>query len=122
MAETDPVALFETLTNELSASGDAPLTASTDTVKQPNLTARQAWQAILWKTNAAVDMRGTAGPSERPFKPSVPDDLLGQVLSMRAEVLQTQALLSALITALVQAKVIPQLDQVGILASIQEQL
>jgi hypothetical protein len=52
----------------------------------------------------------------------VPDDLLGQVLSMRAEVLQTQALLSALITALVQAKVIPQLDQVGILASIQEQL
>lgn len=95
--------------------------ASTDTVRQPDLTERGAIQAILWKTNAAVDMRGTDGPSRRPFNPGVSDDLLGHMLSSRAEQLQTQALLSALITALVSAKVIPPIDQVGILASIKEQ-
>jgi hypothetical protein len=113
---TDPVALFQTLLGELSASGSTPLTASTDTVKQPNLDARSAWQAILWKTNAAVDLRGTDGPSTRPFAPGTPDDLLGHVLSLRAEQLQTQALLSALITALA-----PQVDQKGIMASVKEQ-
>lgn len=122
MAETDPVALFQAMMESFSALGTPALTASTDTVKQPNLDLRAAINAILWKTNAAVDMRGTSGPSERPFKPATPDDLLGHVLSLRAEQLQTQSLLSALITALVAAKVIPSLDQVGILASVQEQL
>lgn len=121
MTTTDPVAFFQELIQELSASGSTPLTASTDTVTAPNLTLRGAIGAILWKTNAAVDMKGTSGPSERPFAPGTPDDLLGHVLSMRAEQLQTQSLVSALISALAQAKIIGQIDQVGILSSVRSQ-
>lgn len=121
MTDVDPVALFEQLLNTLAADAGQPLTASTDTVPAPHLDARGAWQAILWKTNAAVDLRGTDGPSTRPFAPGQTDDLLGHVLSMRAENLQMMALVSALITAFSQAKVIPVIDQVGILASIKEQ-
>lgn len=118
----DPVALFETLLNELSASGSTPLTASTDTVPAPHLSLRAAIQAILWVSNAAVDMKGTNDPAgPRPWDPIVPDNSLGHMLSLRGELLQTQALLSALITALVQAKVIPPLDQAGIMASVRSQ-
>lgn len=118
---TDPVALYQQLLEELSASGSTPLTAATTSVSAPNLTLREAIQAILWITNAGVDMKGTSGPSERPFAPGTPDTILGHILSLRAEQLQTQSLLSALITALVQSKAIPQIDQVGILASIRSQ-
>lgn len=117
----DPVALFEQLLQELGASGGTPLTASTDTVPAPNLTLRDAIQAILWITNAGVDMKGTAGPSQRPFAPGTPDTILGHILSLRAEQLQTQSLLSALISALAEAKVIAQVDQVGILQSVRSQ-
>lgn len=112
----DPVALFALLAQELSASGSTPLTAATDTVPAPHLSARGALQAILWITNAAVDMKGTSGPSERPFPPGTPDTILGHILSLRAEQLQTQALLSALITA-----VAPKVDQVGILNAVRNQ-
>ena len=120
-APTDPVTLFETLVSELSESGSFPINASTATVPQPNLTPRQAIAATLWKTNASVDLKGTGDASARPIDPSDPDDLLGQVLSLRAENLQVMALLSGLITALVQAKVIPSLDQVGIMNSVRSQ-
>jgi hypothetical protein len=113
----DPVALFALIAQELAASGDTPLTASTDTVPAPHLTLRGAVQAILWVTNAAVDLRGTDGPSARPFPLSQADTVLGHLLSMRAEQLQTQALLSALLTA-----VAPQVDQKSLMASVKEQI
>jgi hypothetical protein len=118
---TDPVAFFQEMIQELSASGSTPLTAKTDTVPAPNLTLRGAIGAILWITNAGVDMKGTAGPSERPFPPGTPDTILGHILSLRAEQLQTQSLVSALITALVQAKIIAPVDQVGILNAVRTQ-
>jgi hypothetical protein len=118
---TDPVAFFQEMIQELSASGSTPLTAATDTVPAPKLTLRAAIGAILWITNAGVDMKGTDGPSERPFPPGKPDTILGHILSLRAEQLQTQSLLSALISALSQAKIIGQVDQVGILNAVRSQ-
>lgn len=87
------------LIQELSASGDTPLTAATNTVSAPDLTLRGAIQAILWITNAAVDMKGTDDATGRPFPPSAPDTILGHILSMRAEGLITQALIADLAAA-----------------------
>jgi hypothetical protein len=95
-----PEQLFAQLMTELSASADVPLTAATDTVPAPNLTAREAWQNILWVTNAAVDMKGTGSPyGARPFPPSVPDTILGHLLSARVESMQALALVTALCEA-----------------------
>lgn len=88
------------LIQELSASGNTPLTASTKTVPAPELTLRQAVNAILWITNAAVDMKGTDDATGRPFPPNTPDTILGHILSLRAEVLQTQAILADLASSL----------------------
>lgn len=118
---SDPVAFFAQLAQFFAAAGSPPLTAATDSVPAPNLDLRGAVQAILWITNAGVDMKGTAGPSQRPFAPGTPDTILGHLLSMRAEQLQTQSLVSALISALVDAKLIAPVDQVGILQSVRSQ-
>lgn len=89
------------LIQELSASGDTALTASTDTVPAPNLTLRSAVQAILWITNAAVDMKGTdSATNGRPFPPTTADTILGHILNMRAEGLITQAIVADLASAL----------------------
>lgn len=88
------------LITQLSASGDTPLTAATNTVPAPNLTLRGAINAILWITNAAVDMKGTDDATGRPFLPTEPDTILGHILSLRAEVLQTQAILADLASSL----------------------
>jgi hypothetical protein len=85
---------------ELSASGDIPLTASTNTVPAPNLTLRGAINAILWITNAAVDLQGTGDATGRPFPVSTPDTILGHILSLRAEGLITQAILTDLAASL----------------------
>lgn len=95
-----PEQALTTLIQELSASGQTPLTAATKTVPAPNLTLRQAVQAILWITNAAVDMKGTDDAAGRPFPPSASDTILGHILSLRAEVLQTQAIVADLAAAL----------------------
>lgn len=88
------------LIQELSASGDTPLTAATNTVPAPNLTLRGAVQAILWITNAAVDLQGTGDATGRPFPPTIPDTILGHILSMRAEGLITQAIVTDLAASL----------------------
>lgn len=95
-----PEQALTVLIQELSASGDTPLTASTDTVPAPNLTLRAAINAILWITNAAVDMKGTDDATPRPFPPTQADTILGHILSLRAEVLQTQAIVADLASAL----------------------
>jgi hypothetical protein len=92
-----PEQLAAQLLAELSASGDVPLTASTETVSAPNLTLRGAINAILWITNAAVDLKGTDSTSgARPWPVTVPDTILGHILDMRIEQLQTQAVVAAL--------------------------
>jgi hypothetical protein len=111
-----PEQLAAQLLAELSASGDVPLTASTDTVEQPNLTLRGAIQAILWVTNAAVDMKGTSSTyGARPWPVTVPDTILGHILDMRIENLQNQALLAALGEA-------AGIDVAGILAQVKSEI
>lgn len=83
-----PAELFNLLLSELSASGSVPLQAEDPT--QPNLTLREAIGAILWKNTFLL------GLLDRPRDPTKTDDLLGHVLSLRAETLQNQALLAAL--------------------------
>jgi hypothetical protein len=115
---TTPQELFAQLLTELSASGDVPLTAATDTVPAAHLTAREAWQNILWVTNACVDMKGTNSPyGPRPFPPSVADTILGHVLSARVESMQTLALVTALCEA---AKIDTKSILDAVAASIQE--
>lgn len=83
--------LLAMLVTELSASGSDTLPAEDPT--QPNLTLRQAIKAILWKTTFELDLTG------RPRDPSLSDDLYGHILSMRAEGLITQALVTSLCEA-----------------------
>lgn len=97
MTAPTPEQAFATLMQELSASASTPLTASTDTVPAPNLTLREAVNAILWVTNAAVDMAGTGSANgPRPWSPTIPDTILGHVLSLRLEGLITQAIVTEL--------------------------
>lgn len=85
-----PQQAFETLMQELSASGSIPINASTEGHAQPNKTLRGAIAAIFWKTNALLPL------SKRPVDPKVWDDLYGHVLSLRTEHLITQAIVTDL--------------------------
>jgi hypothetical protein len=86
-----PEETLTTLVQELSASGNTPINPSTTDLAQPDFTLRQAVSRILWKEAAAVNLKGG-----RPEDPSVADDQLGHVLSLRAEVL----ILSSIVTDL----------------------
>ncbi len=113
MTSPTPEQVFGLLLSELSASGDIPLTASTNTVPAPNLTLREAIQAVLWVTNAAVDLLGTGNTyGDRPWPLNVPDTILGHVLSLRVETVQTLALATALCEA-------AKIDITSVLASVQ---
>jgi hypothetical protein len=83
-APMTPQELYELLLRELSASGSVKIT----TPEGDQLTLREAIEQIFWKERGWHDLRGG-----RPRHPSQQDDQLGQVLSMRAEGLFTQALL-----------------------------
>jgi hypothetical protein len=100
-ADITPQQLLALLTSELSASGSQPINASTAAnPDEPNKTLRQAIGEIYWGTQALVDLKGAGSAyGDRPWPPNVPDNLLGQILSLRAEGLITQALLAALAEA-----------------------
>jgi hypothetical protein len=76
------------LTQELSASASTPLLDNDDPAK--SFTLRGAIGRILWKVNQTLPLTG------RPVAPTVKDDLYGQVLSLRAEQLITQAIITDL--------------------------
>lgn len=90
-APTTVADLLALLIQELSASGSIPLPAEDPT--QPNLTLRGAIEAILWKETFELDLTG------RPRAPELKDDAYGHLLSMRAEGLITQALVTAIAEA-----------------------
>lgn len=90
-APTTPEQLLALLVSELSASGSESLPAEDPT--QPNLTLRQAIKAILWKQTFELDL------TDRPRDPGLKDDILGHILSLRAEGLITQALVAAVAEA-----------------------
>ena len=82
-----PQELYNLLLRELAASGSEPIT----TPEGDNLTLRQAVEQIFWKARGWHGLEGG-----RPRHPNVKDDQLGQILSMRAEGLFTQACVVAL--------------------------
>lgn len=82
MADAD----FETLVAELAAS-NAPITA---VGVQGKVTLRQAIANIYWKLSSVLTLAG------RPRSPNAGDDQFGHVLSMRAETLVNQAILTAI--------------------------
>lgn len=88
-----PQETYAMLVQELSASGDQPLNASTEHFAQPNLTLRQAIGLILWKQAASLTLADYGG---RPRDPKTSDDMYGHLLSLRAEVLINQAILADL--------------------------
>jgi hypothetical protein len=84
---------YAVLLQELSASGDQPLNASTPHFTQPDLTLRQAIGLILWKQAASLTLADYGG---RPRDPKTSDDMYGHLLSLRAELLITQAIVTDL--------------------------
>lgn len=82
---TAPNPTLQTLVQELSASAGQPLLDNDDPSKK--FTLRGAIARILWKVNQVLPLRN------RPVAPTTPDDLFGQVLSLRAENLIVQAIL-----------------------------
>lgn len=91
MSSPDPTQMtaqqaFSTLTTELSASGSQPLLDNDGT----KFTLRGAIGRILWKVNFLLPL------VNRPLPPTQADDLYGHVLSLRAEHLITQAILTDL--------------------------
>lgn len=80
------------LTQELSASASTPLLDNDDPTK--TFTLRGAIGRILWKVNQILPL------SDRPKDPRTKDDLYGHVLSLRAEHLITQAILTDLASRL----------------------
>jgi hypothetical protein len=85
-SQMTPQQAFATLTQELSASGSQPLLDNDGT----KFTLRTAIARILWKVNFLLPLKS------RPLPPTQPDDLYGHVLSLRAEHLITQAILTDL--------------------------
>lgn len=85
-----PQQTFQTLVQELSASGDTPLLSPTGV----KLTLRQAIGWVLTKTTEVL------GLTDRPVPPELADDLYGHILSMRAEGLITQAIVAQIATKL----------------------
>ena len=83
---TTPNQAFQVLMTELSASASQPLLDNDGT----KFTLRGAIGRILWKTNFLLPL------ASRPVSPNKKDDLYGHVLSMRAEHLQTQAIVADL--------------------------
>lgn len=81
-----PQEAYATLIQELSASGSLPLLDN----DQSKFTLRGAIGRILWKVNFLLPL------ASRPVDPKVKDDLYGHVLSLRAEHLITQAILTDL--------------------------
>jgi hypothetical protein len=75
------------LAEELSGSQSIPLLAADQKTK---LSLREAIALILGKTNYTLDL------TNRPISPKREDDLFGHILSLRAENLQTLALVVAL--------------------------
>lgn len=74
------------LATELAASASTPLLDNDGST----FTLRGAIGRILWKVNFLLGLKG------RPVAPNRPDDLYGHVLSLRAEHLVTQAILTDL--------------------------
>jgi hypothetical protein len=85
-SQMTPQQAFATLTQELSASGSQPLLDNDGT----KFTLRTAIARILWKVNFLLPLKS------RPLPPTQSDDLYGHVLSLRAEHLITQAILTDL--------------------------
>lgn len=115
-APLTPQQLFDQLLSELSASGSVPINANTvEAPSTPNQTLRGAIASLYWQQLAAVQMEGTgSGYGPRPFPAWVPDNQLGQILNMRAEVLECRALLRALC-----AQANPPIDIAKVLAGAQ---
>lgn len=84
--EMTPQELYELLLKELSASGSKPIV----TPEGAKLTLREAVEQVFWKQRGWHDLKG------RPRHPSEKDDMLGQILSLRAELLFTQAVVVAI--------------------------
>lgn len=72
---------------ELSASGEIPLQSNEE---GPRLSMRGAISAILWKLTKRLDLAGRPIPAEQP------DDIFGQILSLRAEVRQLRAIVDSI--------------------------
>lgn len=79
-------ASLQTLLQELAASSSDPLQDNDGS----KFTLRQAIGRILWKVNFLLPL------INRPISPTQQDDLYGHVLSLRAEHLITQAILTDL--------------------------
>jgi hypothetical protein len=89
-SQTTPQQAFQTLTTELSASGSQPLLDNDGT----KFTLRGAFGRILWKVNFLLPL------ANRPLPPTKLDDLYGHVLSLRAENLINQVIITDLAAAL----------------------
>lgn len=85
-----PQQAFQTLIQELSGSGSQPLLDNDGT----KFTLRGAIARILWKVNFLLPL------ASRPLPPTQTDDLYGHVLSLRAENLINQAIITDLAAAL----------------------
>jgi hypothetical protein len=85
--QMSPQQAFQILTQELAASASDPLLDNDGTTK---FTLRQAVKRILWKINFLLPL------ANRPLPPTQTDDLYGHVLSLRAEHLITQAIITDL--------------------------
>lgn len=83
---TSPQQTLSILTQELSASASTSLLDNDGS----KFTLRGAIGRILWKVNFLLPL------ANRPVPPTQPDDLYGHVLSLRAEQLVTQAVLTDL--------------------------
>lgn len=88
MTNPTPEDALGVVAQELSASASTPLLDNDDLAKP--FTLRTAIGRILWKVNQVLPL------TNRPVAPTVKDDLFGQVLSLRAEHLITQAILTDL--------------------------
>lgn len=88
---TTPQQAFQILTTELSGSGSQPLLDA----KGNKLTLRGAIGAILNKVVSSVFTLAS-----RPLPPTQADDLYGHIMSLRAEGLITQAIVTDLAAAL----------------------
>jgi len=100
-----PAQLLAQVANELSASAAQPL-------PDPNgnpLTLRGAVAAVLTKVTLPLRL------NDRPRTPTQNDDLYGHILSLRAEQLQTQALVEALCKA-------ASIDVDSIKAAVEQQI
>jgi hypothetical protein len=85
-----PEQLVALLLQELSASGSVSITDATGL----KLTLREAINNIHTKVIWTPDL------TDRPLDPTQKDDLLGQLLSLRAEVLQVKGIVAAMATSM----------------------